>query len=168
MRTMLSVDPGLRGCGCAFWREDKQSIWALDSAFFVPGVSGRGPAVWASISINMREKISEKSEKLDILAVEVMKVYKQGKARPEDLLEVQGVAGAVVGGFHTAKMYGFLPGEWKGQVPKAVLAARVEKKLRARGWWDLVEVPRNKAYLNDVCHGVGIGFWAIERVLCRQ
>lgn len=92
-----------------------------------------------------------------------MKVYTKGRARPADLLELQGIAGAIVGRYHTAQMFGFEPGEWKGQVPKNVMGARIEKKVRDRGWWDRVEVPRSKAKLNDVLHGIGVGLFAIER-----
>jgi hypothetical protein len=35
---LLSIDPGLRGCGCAWWTKDA-GVWSLHSAAYVSALS---------------------------------------------------------------------------------------------------------------------------------
>lgn len=165
---MLSVDPGLHGCGCGVWIYE-QNKWVLAFAFFAPGISGDGPEAWFGAANSIWEKMCQLGVKPTHIICEIMQVYAKGKSRPSDLLELQGVAGCVVGRFPEAKTrVGCRPGTWKGQVPKAVMAARVEKKVKAAGWWGVVEVPRTKVQLNDIMHGVGVGMYYVEKVFPLQ
>lgn len=168
MSTILSIDPGLHGCGCGFW-VCENTRWSLQRGFFAAGArlkNSHAPEAWFNIADSLFIKLRQLDVKPTCLVVETMKVYTMGKAKPDDLLHLMAVAGCVVGRFPEVEVRrGFLPSEWKGQVPKDIMAARVEKKVRERGWWDRVEVPRSKAHLNDVMHGIGIGMHYIEKVL---
>jgi hypothetical protein len=94
-----------------------------------------------------------------------MRIYTTGRANPADILQLQGVASAVCTWFARdgAEVRGVEPSEWKGQVPRDIMGARVEKKVRAAGWWDKVIVPSRATQLNDVMHAVGIGLYLRER-----
>lgn len=106
----------------------------------------------------------------DVLAMETMQVYRGGTDKADDLLQLQGIAGVLVGMYPGAQPVGYLPAEWKGQVPTDVLSARVEAYLSSRGWLDRVlpDVPARRR--GDVMHGVGVGLVhrGILRSGCRR
>lgn len=93
-----------------------------------------------------------------------MRVYTTGRAAPSDLLDLQGVAGALVGLAASvgAKAVGVPAATWKGQVPRSVMGARVEAEVARRGWQDRVDLPRRATHRNDVFHAIGIGLYAIK------
>jgi len=101
-----------------------------------------------------------------VLAMETMQVYRNGTDKADDLLQLQGIAGVLVGMYHGAQPVGYLPAEWKGQVPTDVLSARVEAYLSSRGWLDRVDASVPKGRRGDVMHGVGVGL--VHRGLMRR
>lgn len=86
-----------------------------------------------------------------------------GRSVPvEDLLELAGVAGAIVGRLSSWEGHAALAHRWKSQVPRDIMGARVEARLRASGAWSCVEVPSRATELNDAMHAVGLGYWYLE------
>lgn len=164
---LLSIDPGARGCGCAWW-VCAEGVWTLLHAAYAPGAEGTGdtgPAEWleAVAAVEAASRSVLGSLRPDVVAVERMQVYARSKGDPRDLLALAAVGGGLFRAFHDAEPVGPLPREWKGQVPRGVMGARVEQKVRDRGWWERIAPPRRKAHLNDVMHGVGVGLWYVER-----
>lgn len=159
---LLTCDPGLRAVGVALW---KDGVLLHAGAVRGPPPPARGPAVWGLLAADVYADIEVPIAGLAgpcHLVTETMQ-YQHGtkKGSAEDLLEVQGVAGAIVGVFsRTAVLFDEAPAHaWKGQVPRDVMAGRVEGWLRAQGWWDRV-VPSSRATENnDAMHAVGIGKW---------
>ena len=159
MRLVLSIDPGVRGCGCAWWAGDE-----LLHSRYVPGSSGSRestPADWLVTVLAVEAASGEVLDGLrpDVVIVERMQVYARGKGDPRDLLALSAIGGGLFRAFGDAEPVGPLPREWKGQVPREVMGNRIEQKVRDRGWWDRVAEPRRKANLNDVMHAVGLGLW---------
>jgi hypothetical protein len=159
----LAIDPGLRAVGLALFR-DGQLVRA--GAVRGPPPPQRGPAAWSTLAVRVDCWVDECVPVAALagptaLVVETMRYdHRSRKGSAEDLLEVQGVAGAVVGLLaadcwvaHEAPAH-----EWV-RVPRDIFAARVEKDLRADGAWPLVEVPSRATELNDAMHAVGIGRW---------
>lgn len=168
---MLSIDPGLRGCGCAWW-ERRDGAWRLASASYVEAVAHEpedrdddGPLAWTAMvgAVELAHASLYPSHDPALLVVERMKVYRHGPGDPRDLLALAAIGGGLVRAFHGARSIGLLPATWKGQVPREVMGARVEKHLRERGEWDRVVPPRRKKNLNDVMHAAGLGLYCVER-----
>ena len=82
------------------------------------------------------------------------------RADPADLLEVQGVCGAITGWspFAGADMFGYTAHTWKGLVPQSVLAARVDQYLEREKLTDRL-LPHPAQRHHDVCHGIGVGLY---------
>ena len=166
-RVMLSIDPGLRGCGCAWWARSDEG-WTLTRAEYVPALAHEpedkdddGPVAWNAM-VGAVELASAEYD-VNVVAVERMKVYVRGVGDPRDLLALAAIGGGLVRAFPSARPIGLLPSVWKGQTPREVQGARVEKQVHARGWWDRVVVPKRKTHLNDVMHAVGMGLFCVER-----
>ncbi len=155
----LTVDPGLRGCGFAYWRGASLMV-----AGFAPGAaSGTGPPVWAAAARAVVSR-APSDEAVTLVVVETMKVYTHGSADPADLLELQGIAGTI-GGMIVARggeSEGLDARTWKGQVPREITGNRVAKKILDREWWPFVQVPPRKTHLNDAMHAVGIGLYVLS------
>lgn len=163
---ILSVDPGLRCVGVALF---KDGVLVRAAALRGP-VTGRGPAVWASLAVLVDTWVAARVPVADLagpctLVVEMMKVQVKGRADPSDLLELSGVTGAIVGRLSADCWLaeGFEPAAWKGQVPRDIYGARVEGHLRAEGLWSRVEVPSRATELNDAMHAAGLGRWYLAR-----
>jgi hypothetical protein len=122
----------------------------------------------------------------DVTIVEVPEVYRRGKARPEDLINVALVAGGWLHFNRGAVEKTPNPKQWKGQVSKACTARRVLKAL-APGelevlWADLArdlpKVSRNdlvtlieaddekgwdRCKANNLVDAVAINLWHLGR-----
>jgi hypothetical protein len=160
---LLSVDPGLRATGLALW---KDGVLLHAGAVRGPPPPARGPAVWSQLATDVHDHLRTHNPGAYFIdgrvIVETMR-YDHGskKGSAEDLLEVQGVGGAVVGRFAA---HGWDADEapahvWKGQVPRDVMAGRVEAWVKERGWWDRVVLYTRATENNDTMHAVGIGRW---------
>lgn len=150
MTTTLSVDIGLHGLGLGYWK-DRQ----LEAAWYAPSTRARGergPLAWRKACADLPRL----DLRPDTLVMETMQVYVHGQDKADDLLQLQGIAGVLVGMYPGANPVGYRPAEWKAQVPSDILAARVESYLKRAGWSDRVVAPP-KARLGDVMHGVGVG-----------
>lgn len=158
MEGTLSVDVGLHGLGCGYFGPDR----ALLAGWYAPrpaGVATRGPEAWRGVASTLA------GLELDpgTVVVETMQVYDTRKGRsinPADLLELQGICGAVGMRYPRARLVSYLPRVWKAQVPQHVLASRVWSWLEGKGWRGAVLLPGRvggKDRDHDVLHGIGIG-----------
>jgi|TARA_R100001086_G_scaffold238196_1_gene162791 Holliday junction resolvasome RuvABC endonuclease subunit len=119
--TVLSIDPGLRKCGCAIWTPDG----TLLRAWTATSKGGtRGPTAW----VNMVDSIKV-TQDISVLVCEQMQVYRDKTTNADDLLELTGVLGALTWRFKGAKLQGYKPAEWKKQTPKRVVHARLKSRL---------------------------------------
>lgn len=160
---LLSVDIGLHGLGVGWF-----SGADLVAAAYLPSTRARGergPLAWRKACAGLAGMPHP-----EVLAMETMQVYRGGTDKADDLLQLQGIAGVLVGMYPEAVATGYLPAEWKGQVPADVLAARVEGYLGSRGWLDRVVGPVPNARRGDVMHGVGVGLvhLGLLRSGCRR
>ena len=156
MQRILSVDPGLHGLGCGIFENG-----VLVAGWYSPTSGrGRGPGRWQEVVENAFGPL--RGTHFDQVVVEVMQVYGGGSRGhkypdPADILEVQGVSGAIAGYFLApTQCVGYLPREWKGSVPQHVYAGRIDAYLRSRGWQDAC-LPVSQYRRHDMLHGIGLG-----------
>lgn len=166
---ILSIDPGIRGCGAAVWLDGR-----LVACAYVPNPAKKGgdmPEVrsmadavyeWARGQINHTETFAE-------VVVEFPQVYfgagkvKKG-ADTNDLLTLAAVDGAIATRFPLASVGSYKPAEWKRQMNESVTTARVESRL------DSVEsavYERAKSKAKSLAHNmvdaVGVGLKHLGR-----
>ena len=153
----LSIDPGLRGCGVSLFNK-KQLIKAV----YVKSTEQvkRGPEAWLAMAQAILDSLP--GVKVTHLVVEVPQVYNQAywKGDPADLIELAGVDGAITVAVGATNNYGFLPREWKGQVPKDIHNKRVEAKLSVE---ELATIESTATVRHNVVDAVGLGLWFLGR-----
>lgn len=128
--TTLSIDPGLRGCGCAFF-----SGGVLTAATWVenPVKAGRGPLAWMKMGSAVRHwaYLVARRDTISEVVLEMPRVY-PGPAKVDlnDLLDLAGVNGAVVSAIQVPAVTHYFPSDWKGQQPKPVTLKNIRAALR--------------------------------------
>lgn len=162
---VAAVDPGKFLAGVALHRVGTTSWWAG-----VVRSRQEGPRRWAELAWGVQDWILKRCQgPPQILVVERMQVYaRDGSSKAEDLLDLQAVAGAVVGVASKwtplEEILTPLPLEWKGQVPRDVTANRElsRQEIReavARG--DVV-LPASKKEQGDVGAALGLIRWRLS------
>lgn len=155
--TCVTLDPGLRACGVALWYDG-----VLVRAGAVRGpATGRGPAVWSALADGVAAWVGPAPA--GVLLVETMKVYLVGKGDPADLIELSGVAGAVVGRLAGWSAEGVKAAEWNRQVPSHIQRQRTRAWVEAQGWLDRVDLATTVRFQEDVWSAVGIGRWRMSQ-----
>lgn len=184
---LLTVDPGARGCGCAFWyREEtlpgrKPAVWTLFRALYATPYVGKpptgetGPAEWRLVTESVATaagkvaralgehlaggpSISASSQYLPThLVIETMQVYTRSKGDPNDLLALAAVGGCLFGVFEATSNVGYKAREWKGQIARSAMEKIVERKLGSE--MSKIVAPQYAKNYNDICHAVGLGLF---------
>jgi len=178
---LLSIDPGIRGCGVAIF-EDKTLIFACYTVN--PLTSGNGPRECTAMAQAVKSEVcsflcahilgdnSKAAFKfidnyalpkitIDAIAVEWPQVYTKSKGDNNDLLPLAGVDTALYALLQPDELHTFLPNEWKGQLPKSVCHERIKTRLSAD---ELNTIQKTrKSLLHNVLDAAGIGLYA----LCR-
>lgn len=163
--TLISIDPGVRKVALAVWDSETYQLQhaALVQHDYSPGTE-RGQ-VWNEMSYWARVEIERFCQVNPVLVMEVPQVYAQydRKTDPNDLIDLAGVLGAIVGGLCGAVVaWSPSPKEWKGQAPKEITLQRVEAKLspleKSRIVW-----PSQKGLYHDVYDAIHLGIVHLER-----
>ena len=163
---LVSVDPGLNGCGVAVWLDNTLS-WAgyiknpgalpTDMVRQVEPVMGKLP--W-SLKLGTENPVD--------LAIELPQVYTVSKSKgdPNDLINLAVVVGAFLERWSTrGRQHVYSPGRWKGQVPKLIMVERIQKRLRPDETAS-VDLPA-KSLAHNVWDAVGIGLYHLDRLKDR-
>lgn len=157
---LLSVDVGLRGCGAGRFFKDG----ALDRAAYVrnPSTAKRGADVWTPMVEEILRFTRPCQASITTVVVEVMHWTKRRPVDPNDLLELNAIAGGILASFPAAKRVSHKPDEWKGTVNADVMTARIQERL-TQG--ELARVELCPAYLmHNLWDGVGIGLHHFGRL----
>jgi hypothetical protein len=157
---LLAVDPGLRACGCAVFRDGQ-----LVRAEHVKGSkNGERAEAWTQMFYAIWE--STKSDRVEELAIEFPTTYggKSSRGDTRDLLDLASVVGAICAGFLHAKIKVYLPAEWKGQCDTdKIILPRVLKRL-SEAEQAAVIWPSAKSLRHNVTDGIGIGLVHLKRM----
>lgn len=151
----ISIDPGLRHTAVAIW-EGTRLVRAglvknqVDASIRdAPAWAAMGDAVWEWIFREYAFKVCQ-------VVVEIPQVYQHARGvNPDDLLQLAGVDGAILGRLHGAEVISYRPAAWKGQTPKEITQARTEAVL-APGERKAMEMPA-KSLQHNVWDAVAIG-----------
>lgn len=157
---ILSIDPGLHGCGWARWERSGR----LESAGYVAAneITGRAPATWRFMARLLWLRVGG-SDGLGAVVLELPQVYTRTRAKgdPNDLIQLAGVVGAVAAQVPpNVAIYAYRPAEWKGQVPKSVIELRVKKRLGDA--LKVVEWPSAKYLHHNVWDAIGLGLYHLN------
>ena len=165
---VVSVDPGLRHCGVAIWK-DGELAGALLSRN--QEKKARGAVCWVGMASEVYNDVTSVLSQpsfggeIDALVIEYPQVYatRFQKGDQMDLIELAAVAGAVQAEFvGVNERVSYLPKDWKGQVPKEIHNARVEAKLSDAEKRRIQALPASLRH--NVIDGIGIGlFFLTER-----
>lgn len=153
----LFVDPGLRGSGCAIFRDRR--VWA--ASYVVNSVAaGRGLRASSTMArhiVGWVETITKQPlSEFRVVLVEFPRIYPGFKSDkdPNDLLDLAAVGSATVVYFRPEVVGHVFPAEWKGQVKKGAMNDRVEKALDAG---ELAAIVRAGSKDHNTLDAVGIG-----------
>lgn len=155
---ILSIDPGLRGCGVALWTPGGK----LERAEYLRSeyVEGDFAQAVRAMAWTVEEWVQDV---LDAVVIECPQTY-GGRAQrgdTNDLVQLALIAGAlsVMSGCQTRLVR---PAEWKGQTPKDVTENQAKEKLTALELARVKLPGRNKKLASNVWDAVGIGLYYLE------
>lgn len=135
---LIAIDPGVQKCGFAFYQNTK-----LVKAGYEPD-----SAIWAA----------------DVLIIEMPRIYPgsgQQKGDLNDLLDLAAVVGRLESTYSVNSRLRVFPAQWKGQVPKKIMNARVLSKLSIE---ERLVIPEIGVKVHNVIDAVGIGLWYLGRL----
>lgn len=166
MSALVSLDPGIRGCGVAAFLDG-----TLRRAAYVRNPITKGgdaAAVTAmAITIHRWTYMVLGPYIMPIVAVEVPRVYPAARQKGDqnDLITVAGVAFAVAALHHKgfAPAVTYYPREWKGTVDAdGVMVPRIKNRLTVEE--KKVLEPCAKSVEHNVWDAIGIGLKALGRL----
>lgn len=168
--TLIAVDPGLRGCGLAVFRNG-----VLHHAQYVKNTNSRDRGPVAHMS--MAECVAHAAEQCIVqakvhLIVEFPRIYPgPGKAiDPNDLLDVAGVASAVVctvaswQAMEDSNCRFVYPSDWKGNIKKEIMTERIRLAL-TEGERGVIVGAGSKDH--NTIDAAGLGLWQLGRLQRR-
>lgn len=172
---VLSIDPGIRGCGAALWLHKR-----LVAAAYVksPASKGSGPREAVDCARAVAEWMAERSKEYRFfppatvdLAVEWPQTYggRASRGDANDLFALSGIDSALCALLEPDNVKSYAPREWKGalQKPASVnspypVEAMVLRRLD-ESETKAVELPTNKRLHWDVWDAVGVGLKHVGR-----
>lgn len=176
---LISIDPGLRGCGLAYFEEvpGTEEMRLSIAAYVANAVEKeRGGFAW----VGMAEALYDSWPlppywPLRALVIEEPQVYQGNNSDDaDDLIQLAGTVGAVcqlaVGNrinIEARKIRTIKPRVWKGQVPKKTMVDRIWHRLSPKER-ERISFPSSGGPMHGLNHNVmdavGIGLWACGRL----
>jgi hypothetical protein len=155
---LLAIDPGLRGCGVALFRDGE-----LEQAVYVEGHNhAQRAACWLAMVGAVDDFVGRRT--VGQLVLELPQVYTAAKSKGDnnDLIQLAAVCGGLSHTFRTAEQRVYLPAEWKGQVPKEIVHARIMTRLKPH---EKAAIScRKQSLLHNVLDGTGLGLKFLDRL----
>jgi hypothetical protein len=167
MPYLLSLDPGLRGCGVAVFDTAHKRL--MRAGYVVN--SDRKSKGYRAHVLMAREVSNWLASELKMLPpnlanviIELPRIYpspQQQKGDPNDLIDVAGVGSAFASLCSPGAVQHVYPQDWKGQVPKKVMNDRVLQALDAG---EVGNVRHAGSKDHNTLDGVGIGLAFFGRI----
>jgi len=161
MNYIASIDPGKNACGVAVWYPNIL-IWAGYVKNPFSKIGKERAEKWGDMGRTVTGILGRWKDYGISLVLEIPQVYTgpQDEDR-NDLLDLAGVQGAIVGASRFPVEWSPVPREWKGQLPKEVSEKRVDAKLtpveKQRIEWPA------KSYCHNVYDALHLGLVHLER-----
>jgi hypothetical protein len=163
---VLAIDPGIKATGWAIFDDGKLKACGVARATKSLNQVDSMREILDEVSVQWEEYMGF-SYSPTLLVAERPQVYQQAmlKGDPNDLIPLAMIDGAIWERFKPQGVSFPLPREWKGQVPKQVMANRILDGLSKREFEivkdSLERVPsslRHNSY-----DAIGLGQWALKR-----
>jgi hypothetical protein len=140
---MISVDPGVKFCGVAWWTR-------------------RGELINASLHATDALYHLESSEL--VIVEQPQYDARTDKVRVQDVLNLSVAAGRAAEALRSfaGKVAFYTPKAWKSELPKKICHERALAALKF-GERDLIELPKNKKGRSDVMDAVALGLWWLRK-----
>ncbi len=173
MGTVVTVDPGCRGCGVTYWYEARLTAAAYIKNPVLKGQDAMSASVLAEkVGMWVRENATTKKLSgifaADIfrLVVEVPRIYPAGsqKGDQNDLIGVALVAGAVASAVMSEDVIQYFPREWKGTAKKEDVIEIIKSRIDSEESKAVI-LPRAQDLAHNVWDSVGIGLHYFGRLL---
>lgn len=155
---LLAVDPGLNKAGVALFSDGRLVL--ARTARRPKGSLKTGPAAWVEMAHAItRDRGDYTGHKVDALVAETMKVY-QGQPGAADLLQLNGVVGAVAADlwWSGTLTVGAPANIWTKGVPKQIRNARAFEALTHE---ERLAVDGNSTH--DAWDAVSLGLWYLKK-----
>ena|ERR1017187_9776424 len=160
MNTFISVDPGLRGSGVAHFYEGK----LFRAAYLKHTCSDRGPKAWCA----MAETVYYWSGPANYSLVIEYQRLRMGKEKgdPNNMMEVQGVVGALAGMFtmEGEQIVAYYPEAWKGSIKKDVMTMRIVQRMTTDETQILRLAKIPSSLMHNTIDAIGIGLFHLGRL----
>ena len=163
MGPIVSIDPGIHGCGLA--------VFAQSTLLGAEYVSGIGCQMHPLLEIvdgieRSLNSIMNQIGTIDTIVIETPQVYQTAhqKGDQRDLVDLAIVVGGILAVSRSTANAALLvrPAEWKGQLPKDVSAKRVISIL-GEDERSAIELPTASRLYHNVLDAIGIGLWRLGR-----
>jgi hypothetical protein len=140
---VICIDPGVKACGWAVF----EGALLLEARYETPHwVCNKG------------------CQRGEAVAIEMPRIYPgsgQQKGDLNDLLNLATVVGQVERACRFGSLERIYPSQWKGQVPKKIMTARILSKLTPV---ELSRIVRVGAKDHNTIDAIGIGLWKAGRL----
>lgn len=156
----LAVDPGIRGCGYAYFEGAR-----LYSAGYIPNTIRTGDGMIAIVE--MARSIHAVFGGVDALAVEWQQIYR-GKSVGADLLPLSGIVSALAAlccQVRPIPIARYLPHEWKGNITPEAMILRIKSRVSQDG---AKLYPPRESLAHNMWDAVGIGLHHLGRLQPRR
>lgn len=166
-KVLVSLDPGTEQSGVALFRNGTLDDVDVIRVSATQGKKEQRASYMARKVMLWAEKI--KATKNAKIVMEYPQVYRHGPGAdvdPDDVLSLVLVIGHVWGvchGMDGNDVSLVRPADWKGQVPKKIMNARVLGTLTDS---ERALVARNVGTNHNAIDAVGIGLWGLRRPWC--
>jgi hypothetical protein len=156
---MIAIDPGLRGSGVAVFNEQTKQL--LKAKYVKnPAITDRGPACWVRMAQAINGWLEYDGSQQIIIEYQRLRIGRE-KGDPNNMMELQGVVGAISGLFYEWPPVAYFPEQWKGTIKKEVMTQRILNRLTPEEL--LVIGPLNSKSHNTI-DAVGIGLYHLGRL----
>ena len=163
---ILAIDPGLRHCGMALFREKL----LIDAALVRITADAYGTSEAARLMALQVGRWKQRAAYSLELVIELPKVYPTGRQQGDqnDLIKLAALAGAIVGSCDWQSSRFIEPRTWKGTINADEMTGRIQGRLSdfERTRVDLESSP--KSLHHNIWDAVGIGLWACGRLDPRK
>jgi hypothetical protein len=165
---ILTIDPGLRWCGVAVG--DIKSKVLTDCALIKnPETKARDGSAWSGMAQAVKAWADARGP-FEQIVCETPMQYQAGhhggkRVDPDDILQLQGVVGALAGLLSTNKvsLRTIYPYVWKGQLPKEVCYNRIKSRLTDTELGLLKNAKCAESLRHNIGDAVGIYLVAVDR-----
>jgi hypothetical protein len=159
---ILSIDPGIRGCGVALFGGDR-----LVAAAYVKNTVKKGNRLSECAKMAYALALWTKTigeDEVTNLICEFPVVYSGRAARGDanDLFPLAAIDGALVALFPRADVTSYFPREWKSNVDADTMIERIKLRLSPEEL-TCVELP-SKSLQHNVWDGIGVGLHFLGRL----